>query len=229
MRRQIIVTDVTEMQPGYFCIAGWNPAASRMLRPLLPGRHSWPVAWIGPDRFWPGSRVEFRLAPHQPKGEWPHATEDVSVIPESILFPGEAAGPGWTRGLRVNLSPSLARAFGRAVQYLPRFGIRTRTAVASGTAVPSLGAVLVRPGDLHFREGPLKGAERQLRARLTDADGRYDLPVVAHQLRKWRREGGLAMVEREIGPGPWHVRLGLARPFGGGEACFVMVNGVYPL
>ena len=69
----------------------------------------------------------------------------------------------------------------------------------------------------------------QLRARLADFDGWYDLPVVAHQLRQHHRKGGTAEVVRKIGQGPWYIRIGLARPFNGGKECFVMVNGVYPL
>jgi hypothetical protein len=229
MRRRIIVTDVTEMGAGHFCVAGWDSAASRMVRPLLPGRHGWPASWIGPDRFWPGNHIGFRQATSRPKGEWPHATEDTEIVPGSLDVISGGAPHGWTRGLAASVSPTLAKAFGQAVRCEPKAGIRTRAAVVSGSAVPSLGALIVRPDRLEFRNGPIRDGRPQLRARLTDPDGCYDLPVVAHQLRQHHRKGGTAEVAREIGPGPWHVRLGLARPFNGGKACFVMVNGVYPL
>ncbi len=55
MRRRIIVTDVTEMQGGMFCVAGWDGGAGRMVRPLRQDGRNWPEAEIGPARFWPGN------------------------------------------------------------------------------------------------------------------------------------------------------------------------------
>ena len=68
----------------------------------------------------------------------------------------------------------------------------------------------------------------QLRARLRDAEAKYDLPVVAHDLKQLHARGGVGAIEAALrGRRRLHVRLGLARPMKDTGECYLMVNGVY--
>jgi hypothetical protein len=57
----ILITDVTEMSGTTYCVAGWDAAEKRMVRPLPDGGH-WPEALIKKYNIQPG--VLLSVTPH---------------------------------------------------------------------------------------------------------------------------------------------------------------------
>ena len=77
----ILITDVTEMAQGY-CVAGWDTAAKRMVRPL-PDGSNWATDLLGRHGVAAGRSISA-----EPRGKangvYPHLTEDTPIDPASI-------------------------------------------------------------------------------------------------------------------------------------------------
>jgi hypothetical protein len=222
----ILVTDVTEMSGSMICVAGWNRAEHRMIRPLNIGGRNWPAKMAIRSAFWPGSIMRFRAIGRKPRSAFPHATEDRVVLPGSLVF---EAGRSPSRAPIVPdeaLSPTIAALFGSALRFRIFQGVRYHAIVSAGAQTVSLGCIELPPASLRCFEKA--GDPPQLRATLHDTDAQYDLPVVAHDLKACYRESGLAALAARLQGTHVQVRLGLSRPWGGSDECFVMVNGVYP-
>ena len=84
VKKQIIITDVTRMQEGRVCIAGYDQDG-RCVRPVLPppGIHESSLYSQGRLIVFPFAVVEFDL--QQPISEPPH-TEDWRYNPTSVAF-----------------------------------------------------------------------------------------------------------------------------------------------
>jgi len=80
---QILITDVTEMHQGNYCVAGWNSSAGSMVRPL-PNGSNWTGAQLTNCGIQPGARIQITPRGAAPRGLYPHCTEDIPIDLASI-------------------------------------------------------------------------------------------------------------------------------------------------
>ena len=216
----ILITDVTEMSPGTYCVAGWDSANKRMVRPLPDGGH-WPEALIAKHRIEPG--VVLSATPRgQASGTLPHLTEDTPIDANSVR--AIQSSPKWVGSGAPRASGSLESGFGGNLQWNSTFrDVRQGVYVATGTKCDSLTAVNIDSANLSFVE-PFD----RLKAVLNDGAASYQLPVSSHIFKEAWRKGGIRgatslLPKRDV----LHVRVGLARDFAGQpNRCYLMVNGI---
>lgn len=224
---QILITDVTEMHQGNYCVAGWNPKTGTMVRPL-PNSSNWTGAQLTKHGIQPGATIEVTAGGAAAGGVYPHCTEDTPIDLGSVKL--ISAGPkAWFGAGTPPLASTLAGAFQNNVQTTGIWnGARKGAFIQEGTQIGSLAAVKISRPNLEFFEDDFKG-NKSLRAYMTDNDARYSLPVVAKNLRELYRSKGVAAVNKLLPKsGDLHVRVGLARAWSGQPGkCTVMINGVY--
>ena len=224
---RVLITDLTEMHQGHYCVAGWDLDALKMVRPLF--RHShWTSQNIASYRIVPGNKIQFVALPDRPNGAMPHLSEDVMVDAAKITF-GSANGAIWFGDGAPPTCPTLRRAFSNNLQTGRRWDNALQGEfVPRGTACASLSAIRTDVANVEFYEGNYKG-KRSLRVHLTDDEETYSLPVVAKDLReKYRQEGADGVNALLPKRNAVHVRVGLARAWEDQpEKCTVMFNGVY--
>ena len=224
---EILITDVTEMHQGSYCVAGWSAARSCMVR-LLPNGANWTGLLLAVHGIQPGATIGVTARSAQACSLYPHRTEDTPIDRETIVL----VSPGPEPWFGANAPPvvrSLAAAFQQQVLTTGMWnGAKKGAYVQEGTQVSSLAAVRISRGNLQFYEDNFNG-KRSLPAYMTDTDGRYSLPVVARSLRELYRANGTMAVNQSLPTvGDLHVRLGLARAWPGQPGkCTVMINGVY--
>ena len=207
---QILITDVTEMHEGNYCVAGWNPSTGNMVRPL-PNGSNWTEAQLTKYGIQPGATIQATASGAPAGGVYPHRTEDTPIDLGSVKLIG--AGPkGWFGAGAPSLARSLAAAFQNNLQTTGVWdGARKGAYIQEGTQIGSLAAVKICRPNLEFFEDDFKG-KKSLRAYMTDNDARYSLPVVAENLRELYRSKGVAAVNKLLPKtGNLHVRVGLAR------------------
>jgi hypothetical protein len=219
---RLLITEVTDIHPGICCVAGWDPAGRRMVRPLPDGVH-WPRSLIYAAGVAPGVTIAVTPNRIRLRGDYPHRSEDVpidlspieNVATEPIDWFGAEAPP---------LATTLDEAFGGAARHTSLWrGHRRGTYVPTGTQICSLHGLRIPSRWLGFIE-----SDDRPRALLQDVEARYTLPVACRSLREILRRDGIAAMRRAL---PFatdlHVRLGLARGFREhADKCYVMLNGV---
>ncbi|MGA3398716.1 MAG: hypothetical protein ABSC95_05815 [Acetobacteraceae bacterium] len=219
---RLLITEVTEIHRGIYCVAGWDPDGSRMVRPLPDGVY-WPRALIETTSTVPGTTVTVTPNRIRLNGDYPHRTEDlpIALAPIGHL---PAAPVHWFGTDAPPSAATLAQAFGESLRHTSLWrGHRRGVHVPTGTRTCSLHGLRVPSHHLSFIE-----EDERLRALLQDAETRYNLPVSSRRLRETWREAGIAAVRRTLPAGTdLHVRVGLARGFGEQrDKCYVMLNGV---
>jgi hypothetical protein len=223
---KLLITDVTEMHQGNYCVAGWNPTSGSMVRPL-PNGSNWTGAQLAKGGIQPGTTIEVTATGAQ-AGAYPHRTEDTPISVNSIKLID--AGPrAWFGAGAPPLTTTLAAAFQDHLRTTGIWdGAKKGAYVQEGSQIGSLSAVKISRANLEFFEDDYQG-KKSLRAYVTDNDARYSLPVVAKNLRELYRAKGVAAVNKLLPKsGDLHVRVGLARAWSGQPGkCAVMINGVY--
>jgi hypothetical protein len=224
---KLLITDVTEMHQGNYCVAGWNPSAGSMVRPL-PSGSNWTEAQLTKYGVQPGATIQVNSTGATPGGVYPHLTEDTPIDLASVKLVSAGSTP-WFGAGAPPLAGTLAAAFQNNIQTTGIWnGARKGAYVQEGTQVGSLAGVKVARARLEFFEDDYNG-KKSLRAYMTDDDARYSLPVVAKNLREIYRPNGAAAVNKLLPrSGDLHVRVGVARAWQGQPGrCTVMINGVY--
>ena len=222
MTLHLLITEVTDIHRGLYCVAGWDNAGARMVRPLPDGVH-WPRALLESNVVAPGTSIAVTPNRIRLHGDYPHRTEDlpIDLAPIHLLPPTPVH---WFGTDAPPTAATLTEAFGDSLRHTGLWrGHRRGAHVPTGTRTCSLHGLRVPSHHLGFVED-----DERLRALLQDAEARYNLPVTSHALREiWRGEG-IAAVRRALPAGTdLHVRLGLARGFGEQrDRCYVMLNGV---
>lgn len=224
---QLLITEVTEMHAGNYCVAGWYAEEKRMVRPL-PNGANWTKLSLRLSGVAPGATVHVQPISKQLFNVDPHRTEDTPIDPSSVkvISPDPAA---WFGPNAPPAASTLAEAFQGEVGHNRVWnGVYQGVHVLSGKAVRSLWAVKVERARLSFQEDEFNG-KRQLKAVLDDGCSRYKLAVSSAALKVAWRAGGLAAIHQTLPHGALlHVRVGLARAWAGQpDKCYVMVNGVY--
>ena len=109
MKKPIVITEVTRMQEGRVCIAGYDQQG-QCLRPVLPppGIHESKL-YSGPRLIiFPSAKVEFEFT--QPTPKPPH-TEDIRYDPSSVRFIERQPEERWHKMLEKTLSRSVSDIF----------------------------------------------------------------------------------------------------------------------
>lgn len=222
MALHLLITEVTDIHRGIYCVAGWDPNGARMVR-LLPDGVYWPRALIDATGVATGATVAVTPNRIRLHGDYPHRTEDLPIA----LAPIDLLPRARVRWFAPGAPPSaatLAEAFEGNLRHTgTRHGHRRGAHVSTGTHTRSLHGLRVPSHRLSFVED-----DERPRALLQDAEARYSLPVTSRALREVWRADGIAAVHRALPVGTdLHVRVGLARGFGEQpDKCYVMLNGV---
>jgi hypothetical protein len=137
---EILITDVTEMHGTNYCVAGWDAANRRKVRPLPGGGH-WPQALIAKHGIQPGTLLK-AIAMGAATGAFPHLTEDTPIDPASIGT--TQSSPDWVGTTAPEVSPSISEAFSNSLKWNKVFGgVHQGVYVPTGTQCSSLAAVKV--------------------------------------------------------------------------------------
>ena len=224
---RLVVTDVTEMHGGNYCVAGWNAQAQRMLRPL-PNGANWTAGLLQQHGIMPGASIDVTPTGQRHPSTFPHQTEDTPVSAAGIRL--VHAGPiAWLEAGSPPTCATVDQAFGGHLAHSSVWnGARQGVHVPENTQVGSLSAARLAMANLTLFEDNYQG-KRSLRAYLNDGHACYNLPVVAKSLREAYRLNGV-QAARGLLPahGNVHVRLGLARAWSGQPGkCSLMINGAY--
>jgi len=220
---RLVITELTEMQGGNFCVAGWDEAGGRMVRPLPDGRN-WTTGLLRAHRVAPGATVEVSPTGRPDRSRYPHRSEDLlvdgtrirSLEAPPVAWLGEDAPPAGT---------TLAAAFDGHLRHGEvRDNIRYGVHVPADLPVHSLGALELPRSLIRFVVDFGK-----LRLVLNDGEARYSLAVSSLALKTAWREGGIEAVRKALPRSHLlHIRVGLARPFGQPpDRCYAMVNGIH--
>jgi hypothetical protein len=148
---ELTITEVTEMSPGIFCVAGWCAVEKRMVRPL-PNGSNWSENLLAHCGVVPGATIAVVPIGAASNGAYPHRTEDqpidASKIKQINPGPGIWFGPSAPPAGRL-----LATAFEGNVEYNSTYrGCLQGVFVPLGTQTQSLGAVLCSRRNLSFVE-----------------------------------------------------------------------------
>jgi hypothetical protein len=216
----ILITDVTEMGGGNYCLAGWDTAAKRMVRPL-PDGSNWTAALLGQHGIIPGKLI--RLDPRgRSNGIFPHRTEDTPIDPASIKA-SNGVFSDWLGASAPEVAASLSTGFGGHLQWNKEWnGVRQGVYTLPGVQCSSLVAVQVPKANLSFSE-----AFGKLKVTLDDGSDSYQFTVSSKVLKEAWRTGSLAAVNDALPmTEEFHIRVGLARPYDNPPKCYAMLNGV---
>lgn len=217
---RLLITDVTEMSGDNYCVAGWNAAASRMIRPL-PNGSNWSSVLLGQHGIIPGTTIE-ALPRGAANGIFPHRTEDTAVDPASIQPVGRVFSD-WLGSSAPQVATDLNTGFDGHLQWNSVWnGVRQGVHTLPRVQCSSLVAVRVPRANLSFSE-----AFGKLKATLNDGVASYQLTVSSKMLKEAWRTGGLPAVNRALPTrNEFHIRVGLARPYDTPPKCYAMLNGV---
>jgi hypothetical protein len=229
MRTAIVITDVTRMQEGRVCIAGYD-RHGRCIRPVLPppGIHE-RMLYSG-DRpiIFPSAKVEFEFV--QPVPQPPH-TEDVRYDPTSARFVERQPEERWRRLLAATLSESVQAIFGQPILNAPGHYVMAGCGPRSlGTIQPHhLGQVIydLSPDDKwQYRLSFVDGQQQSFRLTITDLRWRYYCDQQRNR-QQAPREIAASLLEalqsREV-----YLRIGLARGWAKyPDRCYIQLTGVY--
>lgn len=216
----VLITDVTEMGGGNYCVAGWDVGAKRMVRPL-PNGGNWPAILLNRHEIVTGKLI---LVNPQgvSNGIFPHRTEDTPIDPTSIKT-SKGVFSDWLGPSAPEVAPDLTSGFGGHLQWNREWnGVKQGVHVLPGVQCSSLIAGRIPISNLVFSE-----VFGKLKATLNDGAGTYQLTVSSKVLKEAWRSGGLQAVNHALPPRQdLHIRVGLARPFQDPPKCFAMLNGV---
>jgi hypothetical protein len=229
MKKPIVITEVTRMQRGCVCIAGYDQHG-HCIRPVLPPpgiRESALYAANQPVIF-PSAKVEFEFV--EPTPQPPH-TEDVHYDPTSIKFIERQPVERWHKMLDKTLSQSVNAIFEQPILTDPGFY------VMDGQGPRSLGTI--RPRRITQVVYELSPDNKwQYRLRFEDHDGAaYRLTVTDLSWRYYcdfQRTHGNSPQQiadsllRSLQASEVYLRVGLARGWDKfPERCYLQLTGVH--
>ncbi len=229
MKKPIVITEVTRMQEGRVCIAGYDQHG-HCLRPVLPppGIHE-STLYAGPRPIiFPSAKVEFEFT--QPTPQPPH-TEDIRYEPASVRLIERQPEERWHKMLQATVSPSVAAIFEQPI--LTDFGYY----ILDGQGPRSLGTIkpvcitqviheLSPENKWQYRLRFEDGAGAPFRLTVTDLAWRYFCD-------RQRTQGAApaqiaANLLRILQTSEVYLRVGLARgwdKFPG--RCFIQLTGIH--
>lgn len=179
----ILITDVTEMGSGTFCVAGWDAVQNRMVRPL-PDGSNWSAELLERHSIAPGVTVGV-VPKGAATGIFPHKTEDTAIDSTTINV-RNGLFVNWLGADAPEISATLNEGFADNLDWNKIWdGVRQGVHTMPKTQCSSLVAVTVQRENLSFCE-PFD----KLKAILNDGDASYQLTVSSKMLKEaWRAVG----------------------------------------
>ena len=220
---QLVITDVTEMHGGNYCVAGWNGQTHRMARPL-PNGANWTAGLLQRHCIVPGASIKVTPTGQQQPSAFPHHTED-TLVDQATIHHVNGGPINWFAAGAPSTCGTVSGAFsGHIVHNSIWNNVLQGVYVPVGTQIGSLAAVRLPRTAVQFVEEFGK-----LKAVLNDGNARYKLAVSSLVLKTAWRQAGLVAVQQALPVTPqFHIRLGLARAFGNPpDKCYLMVNGIH--
>jgi hypothetical protein len=228
MKTQLVITDLTRMQRGMVCIAGFDPNG-RCIRPILspPGIPEKALFDQGKPVIFPSARVEFFLLRNRPQ---PPHTEDVYFVEGSPRFIERI--DDLEDVLKKGLYESVQEIFAQPILNEPGYSVSDCTGPRSiGTIQPGkinnvvYGHEAVNDAwDYRLSFDDLKGETYRLK--ITDLTLHYYCDNLRAQ---GETPAGIAeKLTRELESRTSYLRIGLSRGWKKYPGrCFLQVNGVH--
>lgn len=217
---RLLITEVTEMSHGNYCVAGWDQKNGRMMRPL-PDGNNWTSQQLTEFALTPGAFLDVALSQVSHSSSYPHRTEDTPIAQITRV---DSNPFDWRSSVCPPISADVQSAFDGKVSHNSEWnGIYQGVYVLVGTQVNSLVALSLPRTSLTFIEEFSK-----LKVILNDGAACYKLPVSSAALKSAWRRGGVDEVIASLPQAQrFHIRIGLARAFDDApQQCYMMLNGV---
>ena len=208
----IIISDITNMKEK-FCVAGWDIHERRMKRLLIDGGY-WDENQI--PQY---SSIIVNNEPLAEPRDYPHRTEDVNIELDSVKVQEVFE-------LSKRLADLLRESTSKDIQSIFSNKVKENAFIAKQAKCASLGAILIKAGDLEFHT-----ENGKLRAKVVDYSGKeYDLKVSCKYIRDiFEKTKDVEKLNEVVAVSQYaHCRIGLARPFLMQENhCYLMLNGLF--
>jgi catechol 2,3-dioxygenase-like lactoylglutathione lyase family enzyme len=228
MRKQIIITDLTRMQAGRVCVAGYDESG-QCIRPVLPhtGISESSLLVKGKPVVFPFAVVEYNFLGHKPG---PPHTEDWRYDPASVRLVKRADETQTQKALDKSLFPDVAAIFEQPIQHdLGYYVMDGQGPRSLGTVQPrSINKVIheQRDGKWDYRLEFVDGSGVVYRLKITDLAFRYYCDA--------QRKGGRApndlsaQLTSTFRSGNTYLRIGLARGWEKQpERCYLQITGIH--
>ena len=229
MKKSLVITDVTRMQEGRVCVAGYDNDGN-CIRPVLPppGIHESTLYAQGRPIVFPFAVVEYGLT--QPTPHPPH-TEDYRYDPASVRFIERLDMQRRQQALEKSLFGSVSAIFEEPIQSdMGHYVMDGRGPRSLGTIRPQriIKAVYEQAldGKWRYRLGFVEGDGLIYWLTVTDLAWRY---FNEHQRRDGRDPGAIsADLTALLRSNEVFLRIGLARGWDAyPDRCFLQITGVY--
>lgn len=229
MSKPIVITEVTRMQEGRVCIAGYDQQG-QCIRPVLPppGIHE-STLYSGPRPIiFPSAKVEFEFM--QPTPQPPH-TEDIRYDPDSVRFIERQPEARWHKMLEATLSKSVSAIFEQPLLTDPGHYVMDRQGPRSlGTIKPAGITQVIHElspeNKWQYRLRFEDGTGAAFRLTITDLAWRY---YCDHQRTQGEAPAHIAASLLHIlQTSEVYLRVGLARGWDKfPDRCYIQLTGIH--
>lgn len=229
MKKTLAITDLTRMQAGRVCIAGYDERG-RCIRPVLlyPGISEQSLRIGNRALVFPSALVEMVFVEAVPR---PPHTEDIAYDPASLRFMQRLPAKVWCSLLKSTLSTSVATIFQQPILNTPGHY------VMNGQGARSLGTIRPRYIDQALYQQDATG-QWQYRLQFVDQQGDiYRLSVsdlAWRYFHDYQLRQGLAPAYISAAITKWlqdnevFLRVGLARGWAKfPDRCYLQITGVH--
>ena len=229
MRKMLVITDVTHMNRGCVCVAGYDQEG-HCVRPVLPPPGILEEMLCVQKRpvIFPFAKVEFDL--QHPTPDPPH-TEDCRYDPKSVRFVGQVSEEEKKSILQASLFPSLQGLFDVPICTGPGYYVMEGQGPRSlGTVQPRrvLGTVYEQSeeGTWKYRLGFVDGEDAAFWLTVTDLTWRYYLDFGR---QRGFESGEIAKkLTRALQNSEVYLRIGLARGWEKfPDRCYIQIVGIH--
>ena len=216
---EVVITDVTNMSKGFYCVAGWSQNEQRMIRPLndIFGHQHWSDDLVHKDLLHPGNQIEICPSIKVSQRKLPHRIEDTYLRGRPTLIK-KLDFKELTTIVSDSVYPSLTQLFGEELV--------DQKYIHAGCGLRSLGGLVVSPKNVSFEK-----KYGNYYCKFLDNDKTtYTFKITS----KFINDNGLS--ELLVSKTDLHIRIGLANPWNGPvgqdwypSRCYAMVNGIFPI
>jgi len=229
MKKPIVITDVTRMQEGRVCIAGYDQHG-QCVRPVLPppGIHESTLYSASKAIIFPSAKVEFEFTQSTPQ---PPHTEDVRYDPAYIKFIERLPEERWQRMLEATLSNNVSAIFEQPVLTDPgHYVMDGRGPRSLGTIRPMQIVQVIHElspeGKWQYRLRFVDGEQIAYRLTITDLAWRY---YCDSQRKEGRDPTEIAKsLARSLQASHVYLRIGLARGWTKfPDRCYIQITGIH--
>lgn len=229
MKTSIVITDLTRMQDGRVCVAGYDRHNQQCIRPILPppGISESSLYVDGRPIVFPFAVVQYGLIHSNPK---PPHTEDFRYDPQIVKFVESKTEAQRREVLEWSLFESVGKIFEQPIHTDPGHY------VIDGQGPRSLGTV--HPSQMFQATYELKADNKwDYRLRFSDGESAYRLKITDLAWRYFcdsqQRQGKspqsiAAELTHTLQASQVYLRIGLARGWAKfPDRCYLQITGIY--